>query len=89
MYYRERGIAARLQNQVRRGELVEIAEVERGHVEMREIIRNDLIGTLPLRLAGQLAGKVRTPAEIRAIVLDAVRDMIRGWHKAGIPVQPE
>ena len=71
----------------RQGELVEIAEVEAGHAEMREIIRNDLIGTLPLRLAGQLAGKVRQPAEVRAVVLESIRDMIRGWVKAGIPAE--
>ncbi len=80
---------AMLDYKVRQGELVEKAAVEAGHAEMREIVRNDLIGTLPLRLAGDLSGRAHTPAEVRARVLAVVRDIIRGWTKAGIPAEAE
>ncbi len=72
---------------VRRGELVEKSAVEAGHAEMREIIRNDLIGTLPLRLASGLAGRSWSAAEVRAAVLAAVREIIQSWAKGSIPVQ--
>lgn len=78
---------AMLDLQVRKGELVEKSEVEAGHAEMRELIRNDLVGSLPLRLAGELSGRVFAPAQVRAIVLAGVRDMIRGWAKADVPVE--
>ena len=68
-----------------KGELVEREQVEAGHAEMREIVRNDIIGSLPLRLATELGNRQLTPAEVRAVVLVAVRDMIQGWNKAGIP----
>lgn len=76
---------ALLDYKVRQGQLVEIAEVEAGHAEARELIRNDLIGTLPMRLAGEFGGKTLTQAEVRVVVLTAVREIIRGWNKAGIP----
>jgi hypothetical protein len=72
---------------VRQGQLVEKAQIEAGHAEMREIIRNDLIGTLPLRLANELSGQVFSAAQVRATVLTAVRDVIRGWAKAGMPAE--
>lgn len=78
---------ALLDYRVRQGQLVEIAEVEAGHAEARELIRNDLIGTLPLRLAGELSGRVFDPAGVRTVVLAAVREIIRGWSKAGIPAE--
>lgn len=66
------------------GRLVDIEQVEAGHAEMREVIRSDLLGTLPLRVAELLADKI--PAqEVRGIVLGAVREIINGWNKAGLP----
>jgi hypothetical protein len=74
------------EERVRRGDLVELADVEAGHAEMREVIRSDLIGALPLRLANELSGRAAMqPHEVRATVLAAVRDMIRGWAQADIP----
>ena len=70
----------------RQGELVERAEIEAGNAEMREVIRSDLLGTLPLRVASALAGRTRTAAEIRAVVLVAVREILASWHQAGTPV---
>lgn len=78
---------ALLDLKVRKGELVEKSEVEAGHAEMRELIRNDLVGSLPMRLAGELSGRALDPAQVRAVVLNAVRDMIRGWAKADVPVE--
>ena len=77
---------ALLDFRVRQGQLVEADAVETGHAEMREVIRNDLIGTLPLRLASELSGRTFTPQEVRAIVLTAVRDTIRSWGKGGVPI---
>lgn len=77
---------ALLEYKVRKGQLLERADVEAGHAEMREIIRNDLVGSLPLRLANELSGRKHTPAQVRAIALAAVREMVRGWNKAGMPV---
>ena len=82
-----RAMHALLDYKTRLGQLLEAADVEAGHAEMREIIRNDLIGSLPLRLATELSGRVFQPAEVRAIVLGVVRDVIRGWQKAGIPAE--
>jgi hypothetical protein len=73
----------------RQGQLVEKGTVEAGHAEAQELIRNDLVGTLPLRLAGELSGRTFHPAEVRVIVLKAVREIIRGWSKAGIPAGEE
>ena len=70
----------------RQGELVERAEIDAGNAEMREVIRSDLLGTLPLRVASALAGRSRTAAEIRAVVLVAVREILEAWHQAGTPV---
>ena len=70
----------------RQGELVERSEIEAGHAEMREVIRSDLLGTLPLRLASKMSGKTHTPAEVRAAVLEAVREILKTWHQAGTPV---
>jgi hypothetical protein len=72
--------------QVRRGELVERSEIDAGHAEMRELIRSDLLGTLPLRLAGDLGNRKRTPAAVREAVLVAIREQIRTWAKAGAPM---
>lgn len=77
---------ALLDLRVRQGELVERSEVEAGHAEMREVVRSDLLGTLPLRLASRMADKAYTSTEIRAIVLDAVREILKTWHQAGTPV---
>ena len=65
---------------------MEIGEVEAGHAEMREVIRADLLGTLPLRLAGELADRKLKSAAVREIVLTAIRDVLRTWHQAGAPV---
>jgi hypothetical protein len=70
----------------RQGELVEIGEVEAGHAEMREIIRADLLGTLPLRLAARLAERKQGSARVRETVLDVVREILKTWHQAGAPV---
>ena len=70
----------------RQGELVERAQIDAGNSEMREVIRSDLLGTLPLRVASALAGRSRTAAEIRAVVRVAVREILVAWHQAGPPV---
>jgi hypothetical protein len=77
-----------MENRVRRGELIDRAEVDAGRAEAQEIIRSDLLGTLPLRIAALLAGKVEA-VEARQVVITAVREMLSGWHKAGIPTPEE
>lgn len=69
-----------------RGELVNRADVEAGHAEMREVIRADLLGTLPLRVSLALADKALPAREVRAVVLDAVREVLASWHAGGLPV---
>lgn len=81
--------AQELENKVRRGELLERDEVERAHAEMREVLRSDLVGALPLRLAGELSGRKMNPQSIRAAVLAAVSDMLKSWGDADIPTPQE
>ncbi len=78
---------AAIELQKAHGELVLVSEVDAGHAEMRDVIRSDLLGTLPLRIAGQLAGRGPLDArEIREAVLVAVREIIAGWAAGGLPV---
>lgn len=70
----------------RKGQLVERAEIDKAHAEMVEVLRSDLIGALPLTLAGALSGQKFTPQQVRQAVLDAVNGMIRSWADAEIPV---
>lgn len=79
-------LQAYLDYQTRRGELVELREVEAGHAEMREVIKADLLGALPLRMAALMAGKKLQAHEVRSTALKAVNEMLRRWHKASIPV---
>ena len=81
-----KGDAQDLENQKRRGELLERREVEKAHAEMVEVLRSDLVGALPLRLAGEMSGRKMTPQEVRAAVLAAVNDMLASWTDAEIPV---
>ena len=76
---------AHLDYQTRRGELVELREVEAAHAEMREVIKSDLLGALPLRLVALLSGRTPSAYEIRSAALKAVNEMLRRWHKASIP----
>jgi hypothetical protein len=69
-----------------RGELVSLAEVEAGHAEMREVVRSDLLGVLPLKLGALLAGKSMEAREVREVVLGAVRDVLQSWAAGGVPV---
>jgi hypothetical protein len=85
-----RAMQCLLDLKARQGQVVEKAQVEAGHAEMREVIRSDLIGALPLRLANELSGRTAMqPHEVRAVVLAAIRDMIRGWAQADIPTPEE
>lgn len=77
--------AQEMQNRVRAGELVERAEVEAAHAEMREVLRGGL-ASLALRLAGDLAGRKQSAPAVRAVVQTAIADMVRGWSDAEIPV---
>lgn len=72
---------------VRKGQLLEVAQVEAGNADMREVIRADLLGTLPLRLAAELAGKTLDAAGVRALALGVVRELLTNWHKAGANVE--
>jgi len=65
--------------------LVALSEVEAAHAEMREVIKADLLGALPLRMAALMAGKKLQAHEVRSTALKAVNEMLRRWHKASIP----
>ncbi len=80
---------AQQEYRLRQGQLVERTEVEAGHAEMREVVRSDLLGTLPLRVADALAGKKMDAQGVRETVLKAVREILSAWHKAGIPSPEE
>jgi hypothetical protein len=51
--------------------------------ETAEMIQGDLYGTLPLAVAGKLAGAAQTAAEVRRIVRAEVDAIVRGWVKGG------
>jgi hypothetical protein len=72
---------------VRKGQLLEVAQVEAGNADLREVIRADLLGTLPLRLASDLAGKKLDAPKVRALVLNVIRELLTNWHKAGASVE--
>jgi hypothetical protein len=80
------GQQALLDYKVRKGELVEKSVVEAGHAEMREIIRADLFGAVPLRLANELGGKKLDAAQVRELVIRILSEVLRGWEKTGMPV---
>ncbi len=56
-------------------------EAEAVAQETASIISGDLYSTIPLALAGKLAGKVFTPAEVRNIVRAEVDAAVRSWIK--------
>lgn len=86
--FRAKALQREQEIRVRRGELVEQSEVEAGHAEMREVLRSDLLGVLPTRLAEELSNKPgMTPQQVREAVLRQVRDMLAVWSKAGMPAQ--
>ena len=78
--------AQALANRIREGELCERTDVEAAHAEMREVLRSDLLGALPLRLAGELADRKQSAPQVRAVVLRAVNAMVASWSDAGVPV---
>lgn len=54
-------------------------QAEAAAQETAEIITGDLFGTLPLALAGKLAGKTWTAPEIRLAVRAEVDAIVRAW----------
>lgn len=80
-----RGLQALQEYKIRQKELLVATDVEAGHAEMREVIRADLLGTLPLRVSLALADKALPAREVRAVVLDAVRDVLASWRAGGMP----
>ena len=76
---------ATVEYRIRRGQLVERAEVEAEQRETAELIRLAMFRTLPARLGHLLAGKVRTDHEVREVVLREVRDVVRSWKAGGVP----
>lgn len=69
-----------------RGDLVPRADVAAGHSEMREMVRKDMLGTLPLKLGFALADKAIPAREVREVALGIVREVLRGWAAGGVPV---
>ena len=68
---------------ISQGDAIPREDVEAADREAAEIIRSDLGFGLPSTLATQLSGKVFTPAQVKDIVVDAVREMVGRWHKGG------
>lgn len=69
----------------KRGELYEKDEIDKTHAEMVEVMRRDLLGTLPLRLSRMLSSRKLTPAQVRVLALEAINETIAGWRASEFP----
>lgn len=71
------------------GQLMSRSEVESREKAQVEVFRNDLLGTLPARLAGTFAGKAVGYADAMHLVRAEVRLMILAWSQGGASVPEE